>query len=789
MSYCEDDNSPQNVTAAPHTKNQFASCYPKQDELTTEHKRLQTKNSKTIAKLQCMDKSHMLTVSDFAAIHLFIEKPKKSKLQLFDIADTKKYSSVIECCFKIQRSALFVYGAPNLKQYHHWTLSTIGAKAFEEERKSVKFITLPNNQDSDYDIHSPDRPICIFTREKQFNGVPYLDLVQAHFTSLTSSNLMVELLGLLQTCNERKTRMVSIGYTNLEAKCWVRSAMGVDPGLLSKTYKLSKKLRLWCGEFMILLSFKFRATISGSGSCPNLYSMTNSRRNYLHKFAKDLGLPRCQWDELLVDAFSFLCNHHVGRHADVSNDHRHSFNYTHTASILVSKQDLCSDAKSLISDKVFPGNFVFLTGVAYTRNIIGTKSEKAEISQSIIETGFQKIVNELNKKDGDYDYRSFVDCQKRFEKYIAKHQAQSQKQTWKHKYVSRPACSDRMMYFSSFLDQFFQLRSNYQLTRRNWLELWAVTTRECNGQMLHFRVLSKWNSGSYMNTQNFSEALDKYRNLFFMFDQECFYLQPHLKKKQTGTTTPRFQNFVDPLCVTIDDISLADYFVDELQTKVVNILNEDSTCSDSTAELAYKLACTVSGIGPVRGLISVQLAGAMGIANAVFGLWGIVSKGSPKKPTGTYRFLNMHHPRSAFDDNKKDISVVAANEYFLKLLELIHKHVDAKFEKAQLEVSLCEIARRSRKKDVIFFESESENVQLFFMIQRTSKTSAVLKFLHVGNWNDVSDMFVPYHKMKNTSADAPLEYVVKSKENKLWVRTLLQSGKAELPRQMYKIVR
>eukprot|EP00978_Attheya_sp_CCMP212_P035236 scaffold152046_cov55-Attheya_sp.AAC.2 len=48
------------------------------------------------------------------------------------------------------------------------------------------------------------------------------------------------------------------------------------------------------------------------GAIPELYVITPERRKYLHYFAEVLGLPPYKWDQLLVDTFSFIHNHHVG---------------------------------------------------------------------------------------------------------------------------------------------------------------------------------------------------------------------------------------------------------------------------------------------------------------------------------------------------------------------------------------------------------------------------------------------------------------------------------------------
>eukprot|EP00978_Attheya_sp_CCMP212_P046825 scaffold413806_cov55-Attheya_sp.AAC.2 len=257
----------------------------------TEYKRLQTINSNYISSSQKRDGIRR-DVSDFLLTFLYIEIPVSTNQAIFDITHSQIYRSLVKCCYKVHRSELFVYGAQNLKKYNHWTLGKVGGDHFETEQSSVNFISLTNDRDWDYDAGEPNQPICIFTRNKLLEGTPYLDLVKSHFNKLTSSKLMVELLHLLRTCDDRKTRMVSIGFTNLQADTWRRSAIGVCPGLLTVTHDISSGLKLWCGNFMILLSYHFRATLSQSGGeIPELYVITPERRKYLHYFAEVLGLP------------------------------------------------------------------------------------------------------------------------------------------------------------------------------------------------------------------------------------------------------------------------------------------------------------------------------------------------------------------------------------------------------------------------------------------------------------------------------------------------------------------
>eukprot|EP00978_Attheya_sp_CCMP212_P021737 scaffold63885_cov54-Attheya_sp.AAC.8 len=368
--------------------------------------------------------------------------------------------------------------------------------------------------------------------------------------------------------------MISIGYTNLEAECWIRHAVGVEPGLLTKMYKLSPEMKLWCGQCMILLSFNFIHTIKSQGNCPVMYQMTPSRRTHLYKFAMELGLPESSRDDLLVEAFSLIVNHHVGWHADASNDDRESFNYTHTGSMLVNRSTMMGKSQKLLDDKLFSGDFLFLTAVAYTRNIIGSKSESKEKENQIPDLAYRTLMTELNNPGNQFDYRGFVQDQERFSQYLVVNMKIQPNQTWNGPHVQRPACSDRMMYYSSFLHQIYLLRSTYTLLRRHWLQIWALTVRECNGQMLHWCIFTKWNSGYYLGGNEFAQSFRTIDHLFFMYDQECIYLQPTKVSdkgysSQLSTTSQRFQNSSEPLCKRKEDILLADLFIHDLEINVV----------------------------------------------------------------------------------------------------------------------------------------------------------------------------------------------------------------------------
>eukprot|EP00978_Attheya_sp_CCMP212_P045417 scaffold345336_cov71-Attheya_sp.AAC.1 len=207
----------------------------------TEYTRLKNSNSQYIARLQNVEGSFD-QLSDFTSIFLYVEKTKVPNQSIFDISNPTQYCDYVQSCYKIQRSSLFAYAAPNLKHSYHWTLPETGAKEFESDRSPVDFINLTNDRDWNYDPQEPDRPMCLFTNDKCLGGVPYLALVKLQFEKLIKGNMMVEMLELLEICEERKTRMVSIGYTNLEAKVWERQGLGVEPGCLSVLEDFSQEL-------------------------------------------------------------------------------------------------------------------------------------------------------------------------------------------------------------------------------------------------------------------------------------------------------------------------------------------------------------------------------------------------------------------------------------------------------------------------------------------------------------------------------------------------------------------
>jgi hypothetical protein len=224
-------------------------------------------------------------------------------------------------------------------------------------------------------------------------------------------------------------------------------------------------------------------------------------------------------------------------------------------------------------------------------------------------------------------------------------------------------------------------------------------------------------------------------------------------------------------------------FIISLQINVVHALNSQIEDTNTLARMAYNAACNIDGLGPVKALIAVQLAGAMGIANAVYCLWGLVPiKG---KNSGTYKFFNKYYPST--DPTLESITEENANLHFLELHDLIQMHSDPRFEKSQLEVSCCELARGKRKKDIIFCDSEANTIQNFFRVKRTSSTTAELKFLRKGRWNCVHDLYLPYNMMTNTNDDEELNFLWDNKDAKLkgWVRES-KNHKAELCIDIYK---
>ena len=65
------------------------------------------------------------------------------------------------------------------------------------------------------------------------------------------------------------------------------------------------------------------------------------------------------------------------------------------------------------------------------------------------------------------------------------------------KLMGRPACSDRIIYYSSFLSQMIKLNSRQSLTYQHWIQLWAIVTFETDGQ-LFFTVC--YQTGSIIST-------------------------------------------------------------------------------------------------------------------------------------------------------------------------------------------------------------------------------------------------------------------------------------------------
>eukprot|EP00978_Attheya_sp_CCMP212_P035235 scaffold152046_cov55-Attheya_sp.AAC.1 len=83
---------------------------------------------------------------------------------------------------------------------------------------------------------------------------------------------------------------------------------------------------------------------------------------------------------------------------------------------------MSQEAQSLISEEAFPGTNVFLTpGVAYTRNIFGSKVDRENGCMLVDDPAYHKIVTALRKDNNDFDYRAFIEDKLRFEMYIENH--------------------------------------------------------------------------------------------------------------------------------------------------------------------------------------------------------------------------------------------------------------------------------------------------------------------------------------------------------------------------------
>ena len=87
--------------------------------------------------------------------------------------------------------------------------------------------------------------------------------------------------------------------------------------------------------------------------------------------------------------------------------------------------------------------------------------------------------------------------------------------------MGRPACSDRIIYYSSLSSQMIKMNSRQSLTYQHWIQFWAIVIFETNGQLFFYSVLSDWINNKYLLRKKITQCFNDVGGLYYMYCQEC----------------------------------------------------------------------------------------------------------------------------------------------------------------------------------------------------------------------------------------------------------------------------
>ena len=142
---------------------------------------------------------------------------------------------------------------------------------------------------------------------------------------------------------------------------------------------------------------------------------------------------------------------------------------------------------------------------------------------------------------------------------------------------------------------------------------------------------------------------------------------------------PRFQPSSDIACKTKNDFATIQSRINKLHDIVTHHLKRDRIL-DNEIEKCYEVSKKTNGIGPIKALIIIQLAGHMHIINPVTSLWGTVSKGK----SGTFQFFAKN-----LDSN--NVSEKCARDHFENLFNKIQTYNDLTYKTSYLENTTCKL--------------------------------------------------------------------------------------------------
>ena len=715
-------------------------------------------NFEYINKLQGSD-TDVKKRKDILRFTVYIEVSLNNR----DLIDTRYKASYLKSCqglVCIQRSTVQVYAMRYLESSYHWTLGKKGTKQFFNNLEDYQSILhykcneidhLPTND-------SKFSPLVINTNKLKIGDKSYLSVIDRHWCKFLGSDLFNEFMSL-----SKRTSTISLhlGYTTLEANAWSKSCCEIKPGFTSVLDKMSHTLKKWAGKLLILLTEQL------INVCPQKVFFNDGdfqRKNKVRKlmnyeFGKKLMLKDNQSKGVLLPGLSIILSTDVRYHRDKLNNNSSDDNITIVSSKLIDRLVFRKDISDQFTEALGKGQYLYVTAVAYSRSVVGTYCVKQEQSKKEENIFYRSIIPYLNDSSYHFEYQSFVKNKSLLTKYIKDKNNQAASTVWRGIVVSRPACSDRMLYYSSFVSQIIHLLLKQDLQYKYMVELWAIVVVETNGQQTFFVILDKWIKNEYLQGKSFSDSLLEFKSLFYMYDRECIELNKSSKSWPHCSKFQRYQMSNPLTCSQRKDIDRTNMLIQKLHDTVIIPLKHAFVSEENILEVHNNLK-QIKGIGTVKSLVAIQLSGVLQLTNPVVALWSTIEKGG----TGSYQFFSKL-------SGKENFSQEDAVANFSQLLSSIRNLNNSNLESCVLENICCELGRKKRKKDLIFLYENHSLAQSFFEIKRLSKKTALVRMLFNGQFRKLPELVEPMF-IKNYEQDCLLD---KREVYKPWCSSYLKT--------------
>ena len=687
-------------------------------------------NFEYINKLQGLD-GEVKKRKDMLRFTVYIEVSFDNRV----LIDTRYKESFLKSCqglVCIQRSTVQVYAIRYLESSYHWTLGKNGTKQFFNNLEDYKSILHYKCNDRDYlpTNDSQFSPLVINTNELKTGDHSYLSVVNRHWCKFLGTDLFNEFMSLAKRTS---TISLHLGYTTLEANAWSKTCGEIKPGFTSVFDKMSHTLKKWSGKLLILLTDQLIKV------CPkNVFFNDDDfqRKNKVRKlmnyeFGKKLMLKDDVSKGVLLPGLSIILSTNVRYHRDKLNNNSSDDNITIVSSKLIDRSVFGEDISDQFTEALGKGQYLYVTAVAYSRSVVGTYCVKQERSKKEENIFYRSLIPYLNDSSYHFEYQSFIKNKSLLTKYIKDKKNEVASTVWRGIVVSRPACSDRMLYYSSFVSQIIRLFLKHDLQYKYMVELWAIVVVETNGQQTFFVVLDKWIKNVYLHGKSFSDSLLEYKSLFYMYDRECIELNKGSKSWPHCSQFARYQMSNPLTCSQRKDIDRTNQFIQKLHDTVIIPLKHAFVSEDNISEV-HKNLKQIKGIGPVKSLVAIQLSGVLQLTNPVVALWSTIEKGG----TGSYQFFSKL-------SGKDNLSQEEAVANFSQLLSSIRNLNNSNLESCVLENICCELGRKKRKMDLIFLYKNQLLAQSFFEIKRLSKKTAVVRILFNGQFRKLPDLVEP----------------------------------------------